>query len=84
MKSFIKYNEKCHFPIQNLPYGIFSSDDNSIPRGSVAIGDLVLDLAKIESNGLLSSNYFRNSNLKKSDSNFKSCIWRWDLQAIFH
>lgn len=28
MKSFISYPEDCDFPIENLPYGIFSTDNN--------------------------------------------------------
>ena len=40
------------FPIQNLPYGVFSTD-GSAPRCGVAIGDLILDLAAIEAAGLL-------------------------------
>ncbi len=63
MKSFISYSEDCHFPIQNLPYGIFSSSDNPKPRGGVAIGDLVLDLSALEADGLIASNYFSQPNL---------------------
>src|SRR5207237_200997 len=33
-----------HFPIQNLPYGVFSAKDGLAPRVGVAIGDYVLDL----------------------------------------
>ena len=74
MKSFIKYTEKCHFPIQNLPYGIFSSINNSNPRGGVAIGDMVLDLSQLEKEGLLSSDYFKNSNLNSfMSSGFSLC-----------
>lgn len=28
MKSFIEYSSQCEFPIQNLPYGIFSTTEN--------------------------------------------------------
>ncbi|MBC8312383.1 MAG: fumarylacetoacetase [Candidatus Marinimicrobia bacterium] len=63
MKSFITYSADCHFPIQNLPYGIFSSSDNPNPRGGVAIGDLVLDLSPLEADGLMTSNYFSQPNL---------------------
>lgn len=63
MKSFIAYSEDCHFPIQNLPYGIFSSSDNPKARGGVAIGDLVLDLSALEADGLIASNYFSQPNL---------------------
>jgi fumarylacetoacetase len=33
------------FPIQNLPYCVFSDDENPEPRGGVAIGDQIVDLA---------------------------------------
>jgi fumarylacetoacetase len=35
------------FPVQNLPFGIFSSAQNPIPRIGVAIGDHILDLSAI-------------------------------------
>jgi len=37
----------CGFPIQNLPYGVFSSARYS-PRCGVALGDRVIDLAELE------------------------------------
>jgi fumarylacetoacetase len=40
------------FPIQNLPYGVFSTE-GSAPRCGVAIGDRILDLAVLEAAGLL-------------------------------
>jgi len=36
----------CDFPIQNLPFGIFKTR-NEKPRGGVAIGDQILDLAAL-------------------------------------
>jgi fumarylacetoacetase len=39
------------FPIQNLPLGIFS--DGGAPRGGIAIGDHILDLAALAQSGLL-------------------------------
>ena len=41
-----------HFPIENLPYGVFSRDGDT-PRCAIAIGDHVLDLAVLEAAGLL-------------------------------
>ena len=36
----------CEFPIQNLPFGVFKrKNSREIPRGGVAIGDQILDLA---------------------------------------
>ncbi|KAM6425967.1 fumarylacetoacetase isoform 1-T1 [Liasis olivaceus] len=46
--SFIKVEENSHFPIQNLPYGIFSTQDEPRRRIGVAIGDQVLDLSAVK------------------------------------
>ncbi len=43
----------CPFPIQNLPFGIFSTVAHAAPRVGVAIGDQVLDLSALGSAGLL-------------------------------
>jgi len=48
LKSFIQVPRESHFPIQNLPYGVFTTPANSMPRVGVAIGDQVLDLAVLE------------------------------------
>ncbi len=53
LKSFISVAPDSHFPIQNLPFGIFSTAAKPAPRAGVAIGDLVLDLALLEERGLL-------------------------------
>jgi fumarylacetoacetase len=44
LRSFIDVASDSHFPIQNLPYGVFSAKDGLAPRVGVAIGDYVLDL----------------------------------------
>ena len=44
LRSFIPVDPTSDFPIQNLPYGVFSSRDGLAPRVGVAIGDYVLDL----------------------------------------
>ncbi|MEH2592912.1 fumarylacetoacetase [Bradyrhizobium sp. AZCC 1721] len=44
LRSFIPVDPTSHFPIQNLPYGVFSAKDGLAPRIGVAIGDYVLDL----------------------------------------
>lgn len=46
MNSFIEVAENSHFPIQNLPYGIFSTADEGAQVG-VAIGDQILSLKKV-------------------------------------
>lgn len=46
--SFIEVPPESHFPIQNLPYGIFSTNNNEKPRPGIAIGDQILDLSAIK------------------------------------
>ena len=43
----------CDFPIQNLPFGIFTTPNNPARRVGVAIGDSILDLAALAAAGLL-------------------------------
>ncbi len=52
LKSWVSIPENSDFPIQNLPYGIFSTQQKS-PRAGVAIGDYILDLTEIQSVQLL-------------------------------
>ena len=42
----------CDFPIQNLPFGIFSTA-GSAPRAGIAISDQILDLAVAEGSGMV-------------------------------
>src|SRR5213596_863602 len=55
LRSFIPVDATSHFPIQNLPYGVFSAKDGLAPRVGVAIGDYVLDLWELEQDGLISA-----------------------------
>jgi fumarylacetoacetase len=43
----------CDFPIQNLPFGAFTNEQNSSARLCVAIGDQVLDLDAVATRTLL-------------------------------
>ena len=53
LKSFIPVDPSSDFPIQNLPFGIFSTRQSTELRVGVAIGEWVLDLAQLEKIGLL-------------------------------
>jgi fumarylacetoacetase len=53
LRSFVAVARDSHFPIQNLPYGVFTTPANYTPRVGVAIGDQVLDLSILEQEGLL-------------------------------
>lgn len=56
-RSWIPVAADSHFPIQNLPFGVFSSLKSEMgahPRPGVAIGAHVLDLSVLQREGLLS------------------------------
>ncbi len=53
LQSFITVDADSDFPIQNLPFGIFSTHAHPHKRVGVAIGDFVLDLAVLEAADLL-------------------------------
>lgn len=53
LHSFITVPPDSHFPLQNLPYGVFSPKTGGPPRVGVAIGEYVLDLAVLEAEGFL-------------------------------
>ncbi|GMH15763.1 hypothetical protein Nepgr_017604 [Nepenthes gracilis] len=61
LKSFIEVHPDSHFPIQNLPYGVFKPEPESQPRPGVAIGDYVLDLYEIASAGLFDGPLLKGS-----------------------
>ncbi|MBV9563076.1 MAG: fumarylacetoacetase [Bradyrhizobium sp.] len=50
LRSFVPVDPSSDFPIQNLPYGVFSARGLA-PRVGVAIGDFVLDLWELEQDG---------------------------------
>lgn len=61
LKSFVEVHPDSHFPIENLPYGVFKHEPSSLPRPGVAIGDYVLDLSEIFSAGLFNGPILKNS-----------------------
>lgn len=61
MKSWISVSAESHFPIQNLPIGVFSTASSNFPRSGVAIGDFVVDLLALHQCGALSGLEFDTS-----------------------
>merc|ERR1711907_108186 len=45
---WIKYDADSDFPIQNIPYGVFSPPGSTLPRCGTRVGDTVIDLSIIE------------------------------------
>src|SRR6266852_3768990 len=53
LRSFVPVALESHFPIQNLPFGVFRRRTGGQPAVGVAIGDSVLDLTLLEEQNLL-------------------------------
>ena len=67
LRSFIDVAADSHFPIQNLPFGVFKPRNGSA-RVGVAIGDQVVDLAVLDEKGLLRVREFGGRAVFASDS----------------
>src|SRR6187401_259968 len=67
LRSFIEVSPDSHFPLENLPYGIFQPKRGK-PRVGVAIGDLILDLSALEELGHFRSPEFQNQKVFSEDS----------------
>ena len=65
--SFIEIAKDSHFPIQNLPFGVFQPKQGN-PRVGVAIGDLILDLSVLEELGHFRSPEFHDRHVFSQDS----------------
>ena len=58
LQSFLDVPRDSHFPIQNLPFGVFEPKQAK-PRVGVAIGDLIVDLSVLEELGHFRLSEFR-------------------------
>lgn len=88
LKSFVEIDPNSDFPLENLPYGIFSDLHNPQPRACIALGEWVVDLAVLEQNGYLKceqgQHYFSQPTLNKFIESGKA-IWsqvRQELQSL--
>lgn len=50
LKSSIPYTSDSHFPLENIPFGVYESPEG--PHVCTRIGDSIIDLAKLESQGV--------------------------------
>jgi fumarylacetoacetase len=66
-KSFIEVAPDSHFPIQNLPFGVFKPKQGPA-RVGVAIGDFFLDLSVLEAAGPFQSPEFQNRRVFSEDA----------------
>ncbi|KYQ92618.1 fumarylacetoacetase [Tieghemostelium lacteum] len=68
LKSFIEVSADSHFPIQNLPFGVFKPSEQSVGRVGVAIGDFVCDLSAISDLALFEGPLLKNTKVFHEDS----------------
>jgi fumarylacetoacetase len=88
MKSFIDVAPDSHFPIQNLPFGIFKPAQGPA-RVGVAIGDFVLDLSVLEELGHFRLPEFQERTVFSSDAlngflTLDRPAWRKAREVIQH
>ncbi len=67
LRSFIEVPPDSHFPLENLPFGVFQSKQGK-PRVGVAIGDLVVDLSVLEEFDHFRSQEFQDQKVFSEDS----------------
>jgi fumarylacetoacetase len=88
LKSFIEVAPESHFPIQNLPFGIFKPAQGAA-RVGVAIGEFVLDLSVLEELGHFESPQFHDRRVF-SESALNAFLalgrpaWRKAREALQH
>src|SRR3990167_4997129 len=78
LESFVEGSSDSHFPIYNLPYGVFCHEEHNYPRIGTAIGSYVLDLTLLEDEGLLTKEPHKSCFNQGSLNNFASLgpeIW---------
>lgn len=68
LKSWIEVDENSDFPIQNLPFGVFSTDKNNVRVGS-RIGNKVIDLHALYVLGYLKNLSFEETDFKSNSLN---------------
>jgi len=88
LKSFIEIAPDSHFPLENLPFGVFQPKRGK-PRVGVAIGDLIIDLSALEELGHFQSSEFQKQKVFSEDSlnsflNLGRSAWRKTRDTLQH
>jgi fumarylacetoacetase len=89
LRSFIPVSPESHFPIQNLPYGVFRRRTGGDATIGVAIGDYVLDLGVLEREGLIIGSALRGDRIfNRASLNYFMSLgpsaWREARECISH
>src|SRR2546423_11391283 len=88
LRSFIEVSPDSHFPLENLPLGVFQPRDDK-PRVGIAIGDLIVDLSILEELGHFRSAEFQDQRVFSEDSlnaflALGRPAWRKTRQTVQH
>jgi fumarylacetoacetase len=88
LRSFIDVPVDSHFPIQNLPFGVFQPKQGK-PRAGVAIGNLIVDLSVLEELDHFRSPEFQDQKVFSEDSLNKflalgRAAWRKTREILQH
>jgi fumarylacetoacetase len=67
LRSFVEIASDSHFPLENLPFGVFQPKQDK-PRIGVALGDLIVDLSALEELGHFQWPEFRGQKIFSQDS----------------
>jgi fumarylacetoacetase len=78
LRSWVEVDKESGFPIQNLPFGIFSTPHEK-PRAGVAIGNKILDLKALHILGYLPNQPFQLDDLANDKLN---SLMRYGKTAI--
>ncbi|MBN8656965.1 MAG: fumarylacetoacetase [Anaerolineae bacterium] len=83
LKSFIEVSLESNFPIQNLPYGVFSTKQNQSPRVGTRLGDFVIDLSMLDDDGHFDRKYgfFADATLNRFMASGRD-VWREIRQRL--
>lgn len=86
MSSWVEVSADSHFPLQNIPFGVFSTAADARPRCATILGDTVIDLEALYNAGLfegvgLSTNVFAHSSLNAFMQHTRP-VWRAVRQRL--
>lgn len=80
-RSWIPIDKGNDFPLQNLPFGIFVTE-GKMPHAATRIGDIVIDLGRLASEGLLDRTGISRASFCKSTLNDMIACGRPSWRAL--
>ena len=81
--SLVEIHPDSNFPIQNLPYGIFSTKENPSPRAGARLGDFVVDLSILDEQNIFGKRhgFFADASLNRFMAAGRG-VWREIRQRL--